>query len=373
MTTVHGRLDLPDLVPFYKVFTQAQLVSISDDQRRPLPFANFVRTIQHGLPSDLLPFVAEPRGGYLAFLGRISEEKRPDRAIEIATRAGMPLKIAAKVDRVDEAYWRETIAPMIAMNPNVEYVGEIGEREKAAFLGNASALLMPIDWPEPFGLVMIEAMSCGTPTIAFRRGSVPEVLEDGRSGFVVEDVAEAVRACGRIDTLDRAGVRSAFEERFTASRMANDYLDVYRTMAGVSAPPTFVPGIADQQPPRAGRDGHGRASMIPMTESGAREAFDGIVPHYAVVAHASLGERRARVLKSGDTFAVLDPSGDVLSGRDSSDGLFHRDTRHLSHLDLTIAAERPILLSSVVARRQRVAHLRSHERRPRGCERRHRA
>ena len=251
VTTVHGRLDLPDLVPFYEVFTQAQLVSISDDQRRPLPFANFVRTIQHGLPSDLLPFVAEPRGGYLAFLGRISEEKRPDRAIEIATRAGMPLKIAAKVDRVDEAYWRETIAPMIAMNPNVEYVGEIGEREKAAFLGNASALLMPIDWPEPFGLVMIEAMSCGTPTIAFRRGSVPEVLEDGRSGFIVEDVAEAVRACGRIDTLDRAGVRSAFEERFTASRMASDYLDVYRTIAGVAPWASLLPRIAVPQSPRA--------------------------------------------------------------------------------------------------------------------------
>lgn len=250
VTTVHGRLDLPDLVPFYEVFSQAQLVSISDDQRRPLPVANFVRTIPHGLPGDLLPFVSEPRGGYLAFLGRISEEKRPDRAIEIATRAGMPLKIAAKVDRVDEAYWRETIAPMIAMNPNVEYVGEIGEREKAAFLGNASALLMPIDWPEPFGLVMIEAMSCGTPTIAFRRGSVPEVLEDGRSGFIVDDVAEAVRACGRIDTLDRAGVRAAFEDRFTAARMASDYLDVYRTMAGLSAP-TFLPGIAVPHPIRA--------------------------------------------------------------------------------------------------------------------------
>lgn len=250
VTTVHGRLDLPDLVPFYEVFRQAQLVSISDDQRRPLPVANFVRTIPHGLPGDLLPFVAEPRGGYLAFLGRISEEKRPDRAIEIATRAGLPLKIAAKVDRVDEAYWRETIAPMIAMNPNVEYVGEIGEREKAAFLGDASALLMPIDWPEPFGLVMIEAMSCGTPTIAFRRGSVPEVLEHGRSGFIVEDVAGAVRACGRIETLDRAAVRRAFEDRFTAARMAKDYLDVYRGLAGIAAPASLPPGIAIPKPPR---------------------------------------------------------------------------------------------------------------------------
>lgn len=238
LTTVHGRLDLPDLVPFYRVFSEAQLVSISDDQRRLLRFANFVRTIQHGLPTDLLPFVAEPQGGYLAFLGRISEEKRPDRAIEIATRAGLPLKIAAKIDRVDEAYWRETIAPMIAMNPNVEYIGEIGEREKAAFLGNARALLMPIDWPEPFGLVMIEAMSCGTPTIAFRHGSVPEILEEGRSGFIVEDVAEAVRACGRIDALPREGVRAAFEERFTASRMAMDNLDVYRTLSHGASPAT---------------------------------------------------------------------------------------------------------------------------------------
>lgn len=240
LTTVHGRLDIPDLVPFYRVFSQARLVSISDAQRRPLRFANFVRTIHHGLPENLLPFVPVPSGGYLAFLGRISPEKRPDRAIEIATRAGLPLKIAAKVDRVDEDYWRERIAPMVAMNPNVEYVGEIGEHEKAAFLGNACALLVPIDWPEPFGLVMIEAMSCGTPVIAFRRGSVPEVIEEGRSGFMVENVAEAVRACARLGSIDRAGVRAAFEERFTARRMACDHVEVYGGLSGVVPTPAHL-------------------------------------------------------------------------------------------------------------------------------------
>lgn len=263
LTTTHGRLDLVDLAPFYRIFSQAPLVSISDDQRRPLPYANFVRTIHHGLPPDLLPFVAEPAGGYLAFLGRISPEKRPDRAIEIATRAGLPLKIAAKIDAADEDYWRETIEPMIAMNPGVEFVGEIGEHEKAAFLGGARALLFPVDWPEPFGLVMIEAMSCGTPVIAFRCGSVPEIVEEGRSGFVVDSVAEAVRACERLHTLPRAEVRAAFEERFTARRMAMDYLDVYDMLSGASPPPLGL-GL-----------GHGAIRMPPAhtrsaTRAGAR-------------------------------------------------------------------------------------------------------
>mgnify|MGYP001335282367 CR=1 FL=1 len=230
VTTLHGRLDLPDLRPLYAAFADLPLVSISDDQRRPLPPVNWVGTVHHGLPRDLLPFTAEPKGGYLAFLGRISPEKRPDRAIEIAVRTGLPLKIAAKVDRADEAYWRETIAPMIEAHPEVEFVGEINERQKAEFLGNARALLFPIDWPEPFGLVMIEAMACGTPIIAFRNGSVPEVIDHGISGFIVEDLDGAVEAAERIDTLDRADVRASFEDRFTVERMVDDYLEVYRSL-----------------------------------------------------------------------------------------------------------------------------------------------
>ncbi|MDZ5695884.1 glycosyltransferase family 4 protein [Chelativorans sp. M5D2P16] len=230
VTTLHGRLDLPDLQPFYRAFPEIPVVSISDDQRRPLPMANWAATVQHGLPLDILPFSPHGQGGYLAFLGRVSPEKRPDRAIEIAVRSGMPLKIAAKVDKADEDYWRDVIKPMIDRHPNVDYVGEVDETAKAAFLGDASALLFPIDWPEPFGLVMIEAMACGTPTIAFRCGSVPEVLEEGVSGYIVGSVEEAVSAVGRVGAISRAGVRRAFEERFSASRMARDYLDVYDSL-----------------------------------------------------------------------------------------------------------------------------------------------
>lgn len=244
VTTLHGRLDLPDLPPFYAAFPRYPLVSISDSQRRPLAFANWAATVHHGLPEDLLPFSANPKEGYLAFLGRISPEKRPDRAIEIATRAGMKLKIAAKIDKADEAYWDGTIRPMLASHPNVEFVGEISEHAKATFLGEASALLFPIDWPEPFGLVMIEAMACGTPVIAFRNGSVPEVIDEGVSGFIVSDVDEAVAAARHIDLIDRAEVRAAFEERFTAERMARDYLDVYRGLdgglPGVMRPPARI-------------------------------------------------------------------------------------------------------------------------------------
>jgi glycosyltransferase involved in cell wall biosynthesis len=230
LTTLHGRLDLPDLVPFYRAFPDVPLVSVSNDQRRPMPKVNWVGTIHHGLPRDLLPFQPAPKGGYLAFLGRISPEKRPDRAIEIAARAGLPLRIAAKVDRVDQAYWEAQIRPMLAAHRNVEYIGEIGEADKAAFLGNALALLFPIDWPEPFGLVMIEAMACGTPVIAFRRGSVPEVVEDGVSGYIVDNLEDAVEAVGRLGALDRARVRHAFERRFTAERMAADYVSAYRAL-----------------------------------------------------------------------------------------------------------------------------------------------
>jgi len=234
VTTLHGRLDLPDLKPFYAAFPDVPLVSISRDQRRPLPPVRWVGTVPHGLPRDLLRFHAEPEG-YLAFLGRISPEKRPDVAIEIAARAGLRLRIAAKVDSVDRAYWESIIKPMIDSHTHVEFVGEIDEEKKAEFLGNASALLFPVDWPEPFGLVMIEAMACGTPVIAYRRGSVPEVIDDGVTGFIVDGADAAVDAVRRVATLDRSSVRSRFEQRFTVSRMANDYLSIYRSLGGFGA------------------------------------------------------------------------------------------------------------------------------------------
>ncbi|ODV43728.1 glycosyl transferase [Cupriavidus sp. UYMMa02A] len=235
VTTLHGRLDLPDLRPFYAAFADVPLVSVSLGQRDPMPPVRWVGNVYHGLPDRLLPFHAEASGGYLAFLGRISPEKRPDRAIEIAVRSGMPLKIAAKIDRVDRAYWEAEIAPLVGRYANVEYLGEISEREKVAFLGGASALLFPIDWPEPFGLVMIEAMACGTPVIAFRCGSVPEVVDDGVTGFVVDSIDNAVAAVGRIGELDRRAVRHAFDARFSAERMAHDYLALYGRLSDPSS------------------------------------------------------------------------------------------------------------------------------------------
>src|ERR1700693_632121 len=218
VTTLHGRLDLPDLIPVYKRYADAPVVSISMSQRKPLPRANWVANVHHGLPADLLTF--NPKAGeYLAFLGRISPEKRLDRAIEIAKRAGMPLKIAAKIDNADRAYYESTIKPLMS-DPNVEFIGEIGENEKSEFLGNAYAYLFPIDWPEPFGLTMIEAMACGTPTIAFNRGSVPEVIEDGVTGFIVESEEEAIRALGRLHVLKRSTCCQVFERKFSACRMA---------------------------------------------------------------------------------------------------------------------------------------------------------
>jgi glycosyltransferase involved in cell wall biosynthesis len=234
LTTQHGRLDLPDLAPFYTVFGKLPLVAVSSAQHKYLRHANWVGTVHHGIPRDLLPFQPNPDGGYLAFLGRIAPEKRPDRAIEIAARSGMPLKIAAKVDRVDQAYWEAEIRPMIAAHPNVEFIGEIGEDDKAGFLAGAEALLFPVDWPEPFGLVMIEAMACGTPVIAFRRGSVPEIVKDGTSGFIVNTIEQAVAAIPRVKNLDRAKVRTSFERRFTAKRMADDYLKIYELAASKS-------------------------------------------------------------------------------------------------------------------------------------------
>ena len=239
VTTLHGRLDLPDLPAFYRAFPEIPLVSISDAQRKPMPPVRWMRTIHHGLPLDLLAFQPRPRD-YLAFLGRISPEKRPDRAIEIATRAGVPLRIAAKIDKADKQYWQETIEPLVRANPLVEYIGEITDGQKAAFLGNAVALLFPIDWPEPFGLVMIEAMACGTPVIAFPCGSVPEVVDNGRSGFLVTSTEAAAAAVEQAAHLDRAAVRATFEERFSARRMAEAYLAVYMELCGKDVVP--IPG-----------------------------------------------------------------------------------------------------------------------------------
>jgi glycosyltransferase involved in cell wall biosynthesis len=235
VTTLHGRLDLEDLRPLYAAFSDAPRVSISNNQRKAMPAVNWAGTVYHGLPRDLLPYTPAPKDGYFAFLGRISPEKRPDRAIEIANRVGAKLKIAAKIDRVDQAYWDEVIKPMVESSPNVEYVGEINEREKADFLGNAVGLLFPIDWLEPFGMVMIEAMSCGTPVIAFRCGSTAEVVDHGVSGFLVDDLSGAVAAAERIGELDRGKARAAFERRFTIERVAFDYTRVYRSLPGLRA------------------------------------------------------------------------------------------------------------------------------------------
>ncbi len=207
------------------------LVSISDAQRGPIPDANFAGTVYHGLPTDLLTPTLHARGGYLAFLGRISPEKRVDRAIEIARAVGLPLKIAAKVDRVDEEYFKTEIEPLLTL-PGIEYIGEIDERRKNTFLGDARALLFPIDWPEPFGLVMIEAMACGTPVLAFRNGSVAEVIDSGVTGEVVDSVAEAICKIGSVLALDRGRVRRRFEMRFSAARMAQDYTNIYRKLIG---------------------------------------------------------------------------------------------------------------------------------------------
>jgi glycosyltransferase involved in cell wall biosynthesis len=230
VTTLHGRLDIPDLQPLYRNFYDMPVVSISDAQRAPLPWVNWQGTVYHGLALDsFVPY--RTQGKYLAFLGRISPEKGLDRAIEIAEAAGMPLKIAAKVDRVDREYFESVIKPLLN-HPLIDFIGEIGHAEKNDFLGNAYALVFPINWPEPFGLVMIEAMGCGTPVIAYPRGSVPEVMEDGVTGFVVSDVEAAVKALARVPQLNRLAIRERFEQRFSAARMAQDYVAVYERLSG---------------------------------------------------------------------------------------------------------------------------------------------
>ena len=263
LTTLHGRLDLPDLAPLYREYSDVPVVSISHAQRRPLPDVAWLATVPHGLP----PAVHRPgtgAGEYLAFLGRISPEKRVDRAIEIARRAGWRLRIAAKVDKADAVYFDNVIRPLLS-EPHVEFLGEISEAEKSEFLGDAAALLFPIDWPEPFGLVMIEALACGTPVIAFRAGSVEEIVEDGVSGFVVASVPEAVEAVGALNRLDRAACRREFEKRFTAARMAKDYVRIYREVVarGVGGRraarirPLGPPGLARSDRPKSdGVKGH---------------------------------------------------------------------------------------------------------------------
>ena len=233
VTTLHGRLDLPEVPALYGEFCDLPLVSVSDAQRTPLPDQNWIGTVYHGLPNRELRFNPEP-GKYLAFLGRISPEKRVDRAIAIAKACELPLKIAAKVDPADEVYFRTHIEPLLD-HPLIEYCGEITETQKSGFLGGAMALLFPIDWPEPFGLVMIEALACGTPVVAIRGGSVPEVLDDGVTGFICDDLDEAVEATRRIQTLDRRVCRRTFEERFTAAHMAEEYIQLYRRLAANAA------------------------------------------------------------------------------------------------------------------------------------------
>jgi len=229
VTTLHGRLDLPELPALYDTYSDIPVVSISDAQRVPLPQAHYVATIHHGLPHDLLA-KGPGTGGYLAFLGRISPEKGPDAAIRIAGGAGLPLKVAAKVDRTDEEYYKANIEPLLSSQSQVDFIGEIGEDQKQEFLGNAAALLFPISWREPFGLVMIEAMACGTPVIAYEHGSVAEVLEHGVTGFIVHNENEAVEAVRAIGTLDRDRIRAEFDRRFTAQHMAQNYLKLYSRM-----------------------------------------------------------------------------------------------------------------------------------------------
>jgi glycosyltransferase involved in cell wall biosynthesis len=287
VTTLHGRLDLHELPALYRLYGDIPVVSISDSQRVPLPEANFVATVLHGLPQNLLS-KGEGRGGYLAFLGRVSPEKAPDAAIRIAARAGIPLKIAAKVDRVDREYFETTVEPLLGQ-ADVEFIGEIREDQKQEFLGNAAGLLFPIAWREPFGLVMIEAMACGTPVIAFENGSVPEVLEDAVTGFIVHSEDQAVEAVRRIGTLDRARIRGEFERRFTARRMAQNYLKLYERLVQARRLPTLaIRTVGDELLARS-LDPHGRA--------GAARTRDSVLP--PALGDAGMGVLQQRSDRSG--------------------------------------------------------------------------
>lgn len=242
ITTLHGRLDIVDLPGFYRRFFDYPLVSISDNQRVAMPNANWLATVHHGLPMHVYPFSPHPQGEYLAFLGRISPEKRPDRAIALAKAAGLPLKIAAKVDNADRAYFESEIAPLLN-DPLIEFIGEISDAQKADFLGNARALLFPIDWPEPFGLVMIEAMACGTPVIAWNCGSVPEIITNGVSGRIINSEAEALEAIRSLHWLDRRLVRAEFEQRFTSLVMARNYQRLYYMVADAGVRPEGIESV----------------------------------------------------------------------------------------------------------------------------------
>lgn len=256
LTTLHGRLDIPDLAPLYRRFRNVPVVSISDSQREPLPWLNWLGTVYHGLPSDSLAFRSEP-GKYLAFLGRTSPEKGLDQAIAIARKAGVELKIAAKIDRVDQAYFDSVIRPLLD-GPGVEFVGEISDSQKSGFLGEALALLTPVQWPEPFGLVMIEAMACGTPVIGYPRGSVPEIVEDGVSGFIVRGVHQAAKAVRALPALSRLGCREYFERRFSAARMCQDYLAVYNHLLDLNHKPML------SAPDKVG----GETARFPLSDEG---------------------------------------------------------------------------------------------------------
>lgn len=230
LNTLHGRLDLPDLVPIYQEFSDIPVVSISDSQRKPLTIANWLATVHHGLPKDLYTFIEKPKD-YLLFLGRICPEKRPDRAIKIAEATGNKLVIAAKVDRVDQVYFEEQIKPLLK-SPNIDYIGEVFEHEKNELIGNAKAVLFPIDWPEPFGIVMIEALACGTPIIAFDHGSVSEIIDHEKTGYICSNLDEATQAVELLDKIERKQCRQTFERRFTAKRMASAYLELYTQIVG---------------------------------------------------------------------------------------------------------------------------------------------
>ena len=249
LTTLHGRQDLPDHLPLYNRFPQMPLVSISLAQRLPLPGSNFVGNVYHGLPPALLKPAPRSADGYLAFLGRMSPEKRPDRAVEIARRSGMKLKLAAKVDQADAEYFRRVVEPLID-GKQIEFIGEINDSNKREFLNQASALLFPLDWPEPFGLVMIEAMACGTPVLGFRCGSVPEIVEDGHTGIIVDSIQEAVQAVPQLLRLDRSKIRFRFEQRFSSSRMARDYVAIYQKLCNTPRGLLIDEELADIQPGR---------------------------------------------------------------------------------------------------------------------------
>lgn len=274
LTTLHGRLDIPELAPLYREFVEMPVVSISNAQRTPLPWLNWQMTVYHGLPLNLYRLQEKPEQ-YLAFLGRISPEKGVDRAIEIARRSGMKLRIAAKVDRADRDYFKGVIEPLLNQ-PFVEFIGEISDREKNEFLGNAFALLLPIDWPEPFGMVMIEAMACGTPVIAFRRGSAPEVIDEGVTGFIVRTVDEAVEAVKRVSTLDRRICRKVFEQRFNVTRMAEDYLRIYERLReavpaeSTAASVSVQPGVSPFR-----KLGEKAILNFPMNSDAAQDLIDG--------------------------------------------------------------------------------------------------